>query len=402
MGTLRSHTRALLSTFIAGRFGEMSAESTEQATHRALHAAVAHKLIGHIDERYIYACGCRKRAAVAVEAIGLAHTAAHCHAIDGMAQALLRYRNKKRDRRIRASSGITGGNDTQRIGKGTEIGPAAAEQTFDSTLRAQFFFFPEPVFLHNGPLFSIEGILLPNILTSLAAEEKVEGGSHRRSLGIGSLEVDTQTGVGDRLGCSSAESTDFDVILLEVGEILQQRVDALRAEENKHIVVERLVRREIVAHGTVHHSRRAVEFIFSEERHIAAVHVAHGKEILIVLMLEHRWQQIGEFAGLGSEDFALAVHDIFLEIVCHRFRGAEVHQGHRNGDTHFLAQTEEIVDRGLCCENDCGVIADIYFLSAEFLCAQTFHLDKGTEHNVYAVFLCYFVIGRLIGCRLGL
>ena len=67
-----------------------------------------------------------------------------------------------------------------------------------------------------------------------------KGGGHRRGVGCWSLDVEAQPGVGHGFGGLCAEAADFDVTLLEVGEVFLQRLDACRAEEDEHIVVESL------------------------------------------------------------------------------------------------------------------------------------------------------------------
>lgn len=240
-------------------------------------------------------------------------------------------------------------------------------------------------------------------LAVVAGEIEVEGGCHRRSFGRGSLEVETETGIGHRLGGCRTERADLKIALLEIGEILEQRVDTLRAEEDEHIVIERLVGSEIIADSAVHHRRSAVELVFGKERAVGAVvDVAHREEEFLGLVLEHRRHEIGEFTGLGSENLAFAVYYILLKIVGHCLGGAEIFHGHRNGDTHLLAETEEIVDRRLGGEYDGCEFGYVYLLGTEFFCAESFNLYERTEYNLDAIFLRYLEIRRFIGSRFRL
>ena len=119
-------------------------------------------------------------------------------------------------------------------------------------------------------------------------------------------------------------------------------------------------------------------------------------------MLDHRGHKVGKLACLGGKNLALAVNDIFLKVVRDCFAGTEILHSSGYGYAHLLAKAEEIVDGSVCRENNSGEVRYIDFLLAKFLSAQTFYLDKGTEHYLYAVFLSKLEIGRFVGRRLGL
>ena len=72
----------------------------------------------------------------------------------------------------------------------------------------------------------------------------------RRDAGIlrrGSLYVETKAGVADGLGGSRTECADNDIALLEVGEVLLERLHTAGTEEDEHIIVQLLVGLEVVA-----------------------------------------------------------------------------------------------------------------------------------------------------------
>ena len=74
--------------------------------------------------------------------------------------------------------------------------------------------------------------------------------------------------------CSGfAETAYFYIALLEIGEILQQRLYAGRTEENKHVVIKRFIFAEVVAHSAVHDSLGVRNLIGIKHAQIVAMHV---------------------------------------------------------------------------------------------------------------------------------
>ena len=132
------------------------------------------------------------------------------------------------------------------------------------------------------------------------------------------------------------------------------------------------------------------------------MHVAYGKEVALVLVLDHRGDDVGELACLACENLALAVDDVFLEIIGYAFRRAE--EFLRVGDIYsrFFGETEEIVDCCLGSEDDGGVVGDINFLSTEILSRQAFHFDERTEYNIHAILFGNLEIRRFFGFGLRL
>lgn len=326
-----------------------------------------------------------------VQAVGLAHTTAHSHTVDGMPQTFLGYGYEKCHRRIGRAPGIRTGNSPKREGQGTEVRSTRAEQLFYRNEGAELIFFAEAILFHNRK----SGVCTRKI--------EVERGSHRRCLGRRCLKIETQTGIHNRFGSSGAKRTYAQIALLEIGEVFQKRLNSLGAEEYEHVVVEGLIGSEIIAHRAIHHRRSAIELVLGQKGAVGAVvDVAHSKKELLGLVLQHRRHKIGKLAGLGCKDLAFAVYYILLEVVGDGFGCTEILQRHRNGDAHFFTKTEEIVDSGLGCENNCGKVGNIYFLCAKFFRAESFNLDERTENNLHVVFLSDLEIRRLIGSRLRL
>ena len=53
-------------------------------------------------------------------------------------------------------------------------------------------------------------------------------------------------------------------------------------------------------------------------------------------MLEDVWQHIGELAGLAGKNLALAIYDIFLQIIGYLLGGAEILHCVRYSNAHLL------------------------------------------------------------------
>ena len=237
----------------------------------------------------------------------------------------------------------------------------------------------------------------------LFAQIEVDGRSHRGSLGRGGFDVEAQAGVLHGFYRGRAEGGDTYVALLEVGEVFEQRLNALGAEEHEHVVVESLVGTEVVAHGAVHRRLRHIELVGREQGALrAVVDIAHYDEEVLCLVFLHCRQEVGEFACGRGKDFTLAVYDVFLQIVGDGFTGAEIFQGHRYGDSHFLAKTEEMVDCRAGSEYNGRKIGNIDFLLTKFFCRKPFDLDERTKYQLYIVLLSNVEVRRLVGRRLRL
>ena len=112
---------------------------------------------------------------------------------------------------------------------------------------------------HNNPTTSHVNISTPHHLNLFIILKIVaQGACHRRVFLCRSLEVESVSGVGYSLGCSWSECGDAHVVLLEAGEVLRERLDARRTEEDEHVAVELgcFFLGEVVAHGAAKTPRR--------------------------------------------------------------------------------------------------------------------------------------------------
>lgn len=188
--------------------------------------------------------------------------------------------------------------------------------------------------------------------------------------GCAGLEVEAQSGGFDSLSRGLSETAYHNVALLEVRKVLHERIDSGGREENEHIVIERLVGPEIVAHRTIHHSLRVVQAEIIQ--HIGArigMHIANRIKKFFLVVARHAGLKLGvvELAGCSEKYLSLAINDIFLEIVSNLLGGAEIFHCVGDADAHLLAQTEKMIYRSLSSENNSCKIVDIDFLLSELL-----------------------------------
>ena len=123
---------------------------------------------------------------------------------------------------------------------------------------------------------------------------------------------------------------------------------------------------------------------------------------MIVLVLYHIGNHIHEAARLAERDLALAVYDVFLEIVGYLFRRAVIFLSVGDAHAHLLAEAEEVVYRHFGRKDDGVEVWNINFLRAEILRRKTLHFDERTEHYIYSILFRYVKIWRFIGLRLWL
>ena len=174
------------------------------------------------------------------------------------------------------------------------------------------------------------------------------------------LDVEAQSGIFYSLSCSGAETPDSDFALIEVGEVLFQGVHTGRAEEYKHIVVERFIGSEVVADSTVHNSLCAFDAILLKYFDVVLVNVGdREKEFLLgVLCKSGNKLLVVELAGNAEENFAFAILDVFLQIKRNLFGGAEIFHCIGNCKASFFANPEEVVDTCSRCEDNGREIGD--------------------------------------------
>lgn len=169
MGSVSSHTSTLLTVFSIGGGGVFCRQSGKNAVHGALYSAIAHELVGNIDEAEVYTQTFGQLIAAVVEAVCLTDTTTHRHTVYGMAQPLLGYGYEKCDRSVGSAHLIGTRYRAKGISQGTELCAAGPEKNLDGTDGTKFFLFTEAEFFH------ISGV---SRLAVVAGEVEVEGGRH--------------------------------------------------------------------------------------------------------------------------------------------------------------------------------------------------------------------------------
>ena len=173
---------------------------------------------------------------------------------------------------------------------------------------------------------------------------------------------------------------DNGIPLDEVREILLQRTEVGRIEEDQHLVGEVEVL-EVTVDG-LYEGAGTVSQLLGVEKTGQGVRIrgiGHGNEELFLLVLGG---YEGDYAlgGAGPvEDFPFAIDDVLLEVHCDGLGGAEVLHGLGNLYPEFLCEGEESVYSVAGGEYDGGVVLDADSLGAEFAGGERFNMVEGTE-----------------------
>lgn len=185
------------------------------------------------------------------------------------------------------------------------------------------------------------------------------------------------------------------VILVEVGEILLERIDTCGTEEEQHVEIEWFIRTEVVADGSVHHYLVIIDAEFVEFGCAGVVDIADREQEALSLVLVDCGKElrIVEFAGGREEYLALAVDDIFLQVKGDALGCAEVFGGVGHAHSCLLTETEEVVDSMAARKHNSGIVGKIHLLVAEFLDTEPFYFDKGTKYHFHSMTLRDIVIG---------
>ena len=127
------------------------------------------------------------------------------------------------------------------------------------------------------------------------------------------------------------------------------------------------------------------------------MYIADGQQVSLFVVLVEGGKKlwIVDFASVAVKYLALAVDDIFLQIVGHTL--ARTHVLHRVGyiETRFFGQAEIIVDGSFRCKNHTCKIGNIDFLLSVFFCRQTLDLDERAKYQLKAELLGNVEIWRL-------
>ena len=97
------------------------------------------------------------------------------------------------------------------------------------------------------------------------------------------------------------------------------------------------------------------------------MHVGNGHKIFFFCMLADNCNQIIQLSCLSKKDFALSIHNIFLQIYGNGLSHTEILHRFRNGNTQFLTQVKEMIDRRTSRKNNSRMIQNRNFLLSELL-----------------------------------
>ena len=328
-----------------------------------------------------------------MQAPRLAHLALDAVAIDSMVEIFLGDADEHLQGLVMCATGTLHEDGTQgESGDGAAV--AATEELVDESQTHQALTLPEPELFYDHEVNELHEESRGSVLDG--EEIVLEGTGHGRILLRGGLDVETETGGTGGLRGGGSEGGNGYLALLEVGEVLDERLDTGGAEEDEHVVVEGLdlLRGEVVADGAVHDALAVVELLRVKELgNGVVVDVAHGYEILLGLVLGHGGQQVVNLTGGAEEDLALAVLHIFLDIQRDSLRDAEILHILRNSDTQLLGEGEEMVNGMARGEDNGSVVQDVHLLGTKVLRRDSLHLDERTEHEFYVELGSDVVVG---------
>lgn len=191
-------------------------------------------------------------------------------------------------------------------------------------------------------------------------------------------------------------------MLAELGEVFEKRLHIERAEEHDDVVEPDVDSGKFGTLGFVHDCLFEIEFVLGKHFEDALLwRVGTGDEIFFFGILADDFEEV--FNGLvAEENSALAELHILLQVIRYGFGEAEIFYVLARGGAHGGGHSEKLVNGIAACENDSGIVADIYFLFAETGCRNGFHLYERAEVNLQTVLFSKREVRRLWSIRFGL
>ena len=116
-----------------------------------------------------------------------------------------------------------------------------------------------------------------------------------------------------------------------------------------------------------------------------------GQQEFFLCVLFDKRNEFGRIF-IAVKNLALAELNIFLQVIRRAFTNTEILGGVGHFDTHFAAQTEEIIYRCLACKDNCSVIRNIHPLPSEFRSRKALDPEKLAERDVQAVLFGQVII----------
>ena len=116
------------------------------------------------------------------------------------------------------------------------------------------------------------------------------------------------------------------------------------------------------------------------------------KKKFFSFMFFNQFNEVG-ITFFTVKNFSLSELNIFLQVVCGRFRDAEVLHGFRDFNPHLLAYPEIMVNRIAGSKDNCSIIQDVNLILAEILGGNSVNFKKFPEGDVDIEFSRYLTIG---------
>lgn len=218
--------------------------------------------------------------------------------------------------------------------------------------------------------------------------------SHRRTLLGRSLKVEPKSVLTYCLSRIRSKAADEGLSLLEVGLVLQERVDTRRAEEDEHIVAVKFSILKLLAYSAVHDGFIVLDAVLLKiVLYVICVYARLRKEVRFAGMTQNLIHQSVDVSIRAEEHLALPVLYILLNVESNQLGDAEILQSVGNIHAHLVTKVEEMIDSVPRREDNGSMIGkNGYFLSTEFFRTYAFDRDELLEINLYVVFLSYLVV----------
>ena len=217
--------------------------------------------------------------------------------------------------------------------------------------------------------------------------------------------VEGEARVGDGIGCGVAEGAECHLALLEIGEVLLQRLDSRRAEEDDHVVFRDIDLVFEVVGNVLEEDGLCVGdvVLVAESGQAGGGHVAAARdEELALLVLENEVKKALWVIVLVEEDLALAELDVVLEIECCRVGGTDVFHVLGKFDAQFLQEVEEVVNRVFAGKYNRRMVKDIDLGLPELAGSKRFYTEKFVKINVNTVFPLQFRVWGFVEIGWGI
>lgn len=201
------------------------------------------------------------------------------------------------------------------------------------------------------------------------------------------MKVYAQTSIRYCLSRCWAKSSNLSLILLEVGEILQQRLYPAGTKKHEHVVIHVLQIRQVAGHGAVEHAFAKADIRFHQQiNHLLLVNIRNWQQVLLVLVFADNIHQICKLLP-SVKYFTLSVSHVVLHVVCRRLRNAEIFHAIRHGYPHFLTHSKEVIHGISASQNNGRVLQNANLFLPELLGMNRLYVNKWSEIDLELVLL---------------